>query len=189
MVKFIGLREPTIFRLGHLPDSELSPGEGVLQLSSEDTISLPDSLWEFFSFLTTPRRLSEVMSWIQEAGGSAKDVEDLLIKGYLRASDPQDMRETLLTFHDARLVLSGIVLEEKEDVVWLTQGGYSRIFPVSPLLLNAMMDQLDGEDFPQTISRLTQEDLVTQPERIRRCLLDLDILLGNSLAYFELISF
>ena len=121
MAKFTGHREPTIFHLGFLPDPELIPGKGVLQLAPDITIPLPDSLWEFFSFLARPRLISEVMTWIEGAGGSARDVEDLLIKGYLRVSAPQDMRETLLSFHNVRLVLSGTILEEGEDAAWLTQ--------------------------------------------------------------------
>jgi hypothetical protein len=186
LTKFLDQTEPVIVLVGHIIPGE--PTRHQLLVSPGSVVDYPDELHSLLVYLQTPRCLSEVLAWVQEAGGEASDVQKLLDAGRLRQVPPGPSEASLDAFKGLRLVPMGYRVQESEggSVVYIgATEDATAVLAISWLLAAALDESPDHDDFPSTIRQFAAEAGVRGDQTIRLGLTDLDGLLAHGLARFE----
>lgn len=192
MARFLDQSEPVVVLVGMVIPGESIDGDVLVLVEQERTVAAPRELAEFLSYVTAPRRMSELKNWVQEAGGTESDIGKLVRSGRLLQVEPGSGGEVLRAFAGMRVVPLGFPVEvpgASGDVVYIGPDERStQVRPVSSLLAATMWEQQNGEDLPATVARLVADADLGPDEAGRLVLNGLDALLALGLARLEVVG-
>ena len=157
---FTGQAEPVIVWAGITPPAESSQ---VILASNRHvggktkTVRMKPGKADLYSYLTTPRLLSEVKAWLEGQGRSQRELDRGLRRGELISVPPGSGAAALQAFTNYRLTAVGErpapVAEGAGDVHFTDSSG--RTVHIPWLLAEIIWAPLDiFEDLPQTVARI-----------------------------------
>lgn len=192
MSHFLDHNEPVIALIGSVIPDDSGDGDVLLLEEQDRAVRVPGELGEFLAYVTAPRSMTEVASWIHAAIGSEPDIERLVRSGRVLLVTPGSASETLKAFTGLRAVPLGFRVDvpgASGKVAYIgPEEGSTQVRPVSALLGDALWGQSAGEDLPSTAARLA-EGTDLNPDQVGRLALSgLDALLALGLARLESVT-
>lgn len=211
MASFLDQTEPVVVLVGLLlpydqAESNNSPVEVLV--GDNEVVEAPRELAVFLDYVTTPRLRSEVVRWVDGAGGSEDDLDMLISAGRLLQVGPAGSSGGLIdSFAGLRVVPMGFpvdVPDTTDEVVLVSpeEDSTKAVWPISWLLAAAMWEPELAEDLPSAARRIaprhrdvpsvvptdTRSHDLTEAQIDRLALFGLDGLLAVRLARLEQVT-